>query len=425
MAPRRDQRPQVATQLKTITARRSEPLQPSAVSWQRPLSDLGIDGVIALFGLVISRDPLFTAYSGRSWDEYDAMTYWTLLSGLLGYRLWRAARFGWFRWSVRQIWPIYAVLGMGLASSFWSLDPEDSRHWALWIAETTFLGFFIGYRFHGPRLMLFLFWYFVVLLIGSLSIMFVDQKLSVPFLYKNERGFLLAFALSYFIVGLVFDRMGRLIGLGLLVLSVLLLANAKSASAIVIAGLSLSMLSVLSIGKRFRMTALAAIVLVVSAPFVMYTAIANLNPATAVLARDPTLTGRTEIWADAIKIVQARPLIGFGVEAVWGDNDATRFPNLKTTSQHYHAHNGYLNVANEMGVVVVMVATLCLLRILFIALEMYIQLTSPSALVAVIFLTSFLVYNIVEVGLFQHARLEWILCVAIVVAVTRRVCPVE
>ena len=67
---------------------------------------------------------------------------------------------------------------------------------------------------------------------------------------------------------------------------------------------------------------------------------------------DPTMTGRTRIWAGIWPLIQDRPLLGYGFGGVWRVDDGP----LDLVSDERiivfpHAHNGYLGVVLELGIV--------------------------------------------------------------------------
>jgi exopolysaccharide production protein ExoQ len=77
----------------------------------------------------------------------------------------------------------------------------------------------------------------------------------------------------------------------------------------------------------------------------------NLSTVTQAFGRDPTLTGRTEIWRVVGQLIESNLWFGYGWN-VWaignpvGDSLRTALGFNVT-----HAHNGYLNVALELGLV--------------------------------------------------------------------------
>jgi exopolysaccharide production protein ExoQ len=70
----------------------------------------------------------------------------------------------------------------------------------------------------------------------------------------------------------------------------------------------------------------------------------NVAAFTSSLGRDETLTGRTEVWAELVPVVETQPLLGAGFESYW--TDARR-----TLHQISHGHNGYLDVLLTLGAV--------------------------------------------------------------------------
>jgi exopolysaccharide production protein ExoQ len=69
------------------------------------------------------------------------------------------------------------------------------------------------------------------------------------------------------------------------------------------------------------------------------------------LGRDPTLTGRTGIWA-AVLQVQTNPLLGVGYQTFWmGDRLGEVWTRLNTRLPLNEAHNGYLEIYLNLGIV--------------------------------------------------------------------------
>jgi exopolysaccharide production protein ExoQ len=76
-----------------------------------------------------------------------------------------------------------------------------------------------------------------------------------------------------------------------------------------------------------------------SAPFMGGSNVAKFSSS---LGRDETLTGRTEVWSDLVKAFNHQPLLGVGFGSFW--TDARRRFYLVP-----HAHNGYLDILLELG----------------------------------------------------------------------------
>jgi exopolysaccharide production protein ExoQ len=71
------------------------------------------------------------------------------------------------------------------------------------------------------------------------------------------------------------------------------------------------------------------------------------------LGRDPTLTGRTELWAWAIDFWMKSPIVGWGYAGIFGDSpDApSGVINDDAYYQAPHFHSGYLQMLAELGLV--------------------------------------------------------------------------
>ncbi len=68
------------------------------------------------------------------------------------------------------------------------------------------------------------------------------------------------------------------------------------------------------------------------------------------LGRDPTLTGRTEIWAQVWVAILKRPWLGYGFSAFWRGTRGASFDVIVALKfVLFHAHNGLLEVWLELG----------------------------------------------------------------------------
>jgi O-antigen ligase len=77
-----------------------------------------------------------------------------------------------------------------------------------------------------------------------------------------------------------------------------------------------------------------------------------LNSLTYILGKDPTLTGRTEIWKSAMDSATKHPILGYGYEAFWRELQGES-ANVSLSNQWSvtGAHNGFLEVWLTLGIV--------------------------------------------------------------------------
>lgn len=126
----------------------------------------------------------------------------------------------------------------------------------------------------------------------------------------------------------------------------------------------------------------------VSAPFLGGSNVATFS---ALVGRNSTLTGRTEVWATLLPAMKQKPLLGYGFGSFWTDarRELYQIPS---------AHNGYLDILLELGEVGLAFYAVWLLscaRQLHRALEQDYDWAS----LAICFLLMTLLYNTTESAL--------------------------
>jgi O-antigen ligase len=129
------------------------------------------------------------------------------------------------------------------------------------------------------------------------------------------------------------------------------------------------------------------------------------------LGRDPSLTGRTDIWQRVLSI-EINPIVGTGYESFWhGDR-------VKALSEQYHfhinqAHSGYLEIYLSLGYV-----GLFLFIAMIVSSYRQILRRAPHApnlgLLRLACLIAFVVSNVTEAGI-RGASFTWFIALLILV----------
>jgi len=139
-----------------------------------------------------------------------------------------------------------------------------------------------------------------------------------------------------------------------LILFVGLLAGSQSAGALAsVAVFAVAFpfwLWIRSTGSRSK-AALAALAI----PVIMFGAWASggADQAFGAVGRDATLTGRTEVWQSALNAIGERPFFGYGYREFWDSSGDARYFITPNVDGWYAdmAHNGFIEVALDLGVV--------------------------------------------------------------------------
>lgn len=143
------------------------------------------------------------------------------------------------------------------------------------------------------------------------------------------------------------------------------------------------------------------------------------------LGRDPTLTGRTDIWGYAFTRIAERPLFGYGRVGFW--NPALKYPSeaglavvgsgpvnlLSGTYSPPHSHNGAVDTLLEIGIVGFVLLLISLTLFIIRTVKRVYLTDTPEDFWPLIFLTFFLMYNITESLILLGENIFWVYYIAL------------
>lgn len=194
--------------------------------------------------------------------------------------------------------------------------------------------------------------------------------------------------------------------------SVLILTGSKTGLLVLVL---LLLLLPLYRALRFKGTVLIPILIVTilvvgtAATVVM----ANWDALLLGVGRDPTLSGRTELWLGALDKIAERPWLGYGFWAFWQDQGGATEIWKIVGYEPPHAHNGYLNMALDLGLVGLSLFLLSML-VAYIRAIQWLRLRSGAlGLLPVMYVTFLFMYNHSENTIVAHNSIFWAEFVAI------------
>lgn len=136
-----------------------------------------------------------------------------------------------------------------------------------------------------------------------------------------------------------------------------------------------------------------------------------LTPITTITGKDLSFSGRTMLWEIMVETIKRHPFLGVGLGAYWtGPTPGTMSYEyvIRTYIYPTHAHNGYLDVINELGAL----GGLCLLGFIVTFLRQSLQILkidrSQAALYFVLLFQAFLA-NLSESHWFQVASFNFLI----------------
>lgn len=134
------------------------------------------------------------------------------------------------------------------------------------------------------------------------------------------------------------------------------------------------------------------------------------------LGKSPTLTGRTVLWALVLIEISHKPILGHGFSAFWVDE--TRLVSQMSWDAP-HAHNGYLDIALDLGVVGVAIYVIGILLAVRKAWISYIFQKTSTYLFVLLFFGFTIITNTVENQIFKENDIMWVLYIFVLVQLHR------
>ena len=233
---------------------------------------------------------------------------------------------------------IFSMLGWAILSVIWSDMPSTSAFNALRMAIDLLLVIYLFERYSANDIQKLVLLVGYVAAAGSVFMVFALPQYGLQlrgssslgawegiFGQKNLCGLMmLILLLPAFFVKLN-GAYARMLRGGYIVTTLIIIAMTRSAGGWVVSALCLAFVALLKL--TMRMPRKDAVVMVVAltgtAAVAGLVVFANYDTLMYALGKDPTMTGRTELWPGLIHLAMLRPLRGYGYMAFWQQGLAT------------------------------------------------------------------------------------------------------
>ena len=400
--------------------------EPAPSIWERLICGVIIAMLTgALIGPVFAPTQLETPILRLVW-----LPAYAAIVGLLIYRidrLWRA-------------WPamiaIVALVGLAFASRYWSLDFATTMRRVFALTISCGFALYLGAVFRGPHLPRLLMKTALFMAIGSLVMIFAFPAIGVHqfdnaglwrglWYEKNQMGAVMVIGATAAAACLASPDPRRLMPAAALVLSssLVLATQSKTSLLCLLIGLALigGFWSMRRGGAAFSVVVVwTAVVLSGLSLWIWDThSVAVLEA----LGKDPSLTGRTEIWDSLMRKVADRPWTGYGYGAFWGrigESAPADWVRKETGWIVPSAHNGWIDLLVQLGWPGAVLVGFLIAGTTLIALLRSMGSGVREGWWALGFMAAFLVLSLSESILMAHQGLPWVLFMAIV---TRAILP--
>jgi exopolysaccharide production protein ExoQ len=133
---------------------------------------------------------------------------------------------------------------------------------------------------------------------------------------------------------------------------------------------------------------------------------------TNLLGRNGTLTGRAQLWAMSLSSIELRPLWGYGYSAFWRVSEEALRINAIVRWTVPHAHNAYIDLALELGLVGLALYVAAYIAALWRAVGYMRTDCEPGAKWPLLYLCFILLYSFTESSVLVPGSIFWMLFVA-------------
>jgi O-antigen ligase len=305
---------------------------------------------------------------------------------------------------IRPVWKrvrenalIFSLLGWAMLSAIWSPHPLTSAINALRTAIDLALVLYLFERYSSNDIQKLTMLAGGVAAAGSIFLILVFPQYGLQsrglyalgawegiFGQKNMCGLeMMALLLPAFFVKLT-GAYARTLRWGYIVTVIVIIVMTRSAGAWIQLSLCLAFVALLKLTERMPRKDAVALAVAITGALVIVAAlaVANYDSLMFALGKDPTMTGRTVLWAGLLQLGLKHPIIGYGYQAFWqGLNGPTRDLALQLSWPSLAgAESGVLELWLELGTVALLLYAAIFLRSVKDALYCLGRGATPAAL---------------------------------------------
>lgn len=329
--------------------------------------------------------------------------------------------------SLRQPF-LLILLAIAAASVFWSISPDQTVRRIIAIACTTLGAVVMAARWRWAPLSELLGACFALLAVGSLLVCVAAPSIGVmselfpgawrgPWPEKNALGGNMALGFVVLAAAGALNPRRAKLWWGFAALCLLLVLMSTSKTSLVSLLVGLAVLVFVALARRGPASGVAMVWLGVvgalaAAGVLLFAADAVFD----LLGKDATLTGRTKIWAAAMRQIEQRPWTGFGYGSVWDETGAWGpLPWIVKQAgfRPQHAHNAWIE--QWLGLGVFGLAAFALMYLQALALAAVAIFRDRGALLAVPFLAVYSLMTLTESVAVTYHDFRWVLFVIVAV----------
>ncbi len=341
----------------------------------------------------------------------------------------------WISWVVRYRLLLTILIIGTICSSAWSIDAGLTLERTAHLIGSTLIALYLGFTIPLERMLKVASIVFGLLMLSSVIVVFAYPPLGIEnyegtnvwrgvMTSKNTLGFWATVSAMLFITQLdkQYSWGNRMLIAGAAILSIVVLVFSVSATSLLALIIGLLVMGYLYVAFRFDLGFVAMAVLGLLS--MSFAAAAFLNIDTAeLIGRSGDLTGRGAVWQQTWKLILEKPLTGYGYGTIWQPTEDSLWIQQRLTDftwRVYHAHNGFLQLASEIGIPLTAVALLMSAQQLIEIVYCQYKRQQAGLLFVLGFTIALLISNYSEARMLVHRELYWIFFIALPISMLQQ-----
>lgn len=331
-----------------------------------------------------------------------------------------------FRWQrtllflKTNVWLLF-LIALAVVSVSWSSHPDIAFRKVISLIGTTFFALYIASRYSFEQQLKIYSWTFGIAIIFSFLFALALPQYGISSLdavsgtwrgiypHKNGLGesMFVSFLTFYFLS--ISQPKNRLLFQIFCLLSVVLILLAESATSFVSVVFIFAIAQALNyLSLKSKKSVLLVLLFIIFSAGLIFIFTVNFDAFLAANNKDVTLTGRTPLWESLWGFIQQKPWLGYGYGIFFsGEHRETDLLWKVHDWNPVHAHNGYIQLWLNLGIVGLSVFILGYMRCLFNSLFKYLISKDIKMLWVFLILIYTVTHDLTEISFFTAQGFIW------------------
>lgn len=316
---------------------------------------------------------------------------------------------------------LWALVGLAVVSTGWSAAPALTLRRSVALLGSTAFGLYLAARYSRREVMMLL-----LSALGISAVLSLVFALALPsygvfngwrgvYLHKNSLGRAMTLGVTLWLQQAIVDRRRPFVASAFLGLSVALLVLSNSKSSWVVCVALVAGLPVLRLLRSHAgVTGALLMGTGIAVPVGGVWLASNAGVILALVGRDATLTGRTEVWRLVWERIAERPWLGYGYSAFWRGDAGPSGRLIDVLGEVFSsAHQGILDLWLDLGLAGVLLFANSLLLNVRRAYASLRREPGVDGTFPALFLLFLLTSNLTESNILAQNSVVWILYVVV------------